>query len=59
MFLKEYKLVHNPNHPRANNKDYVYEHYLVAEQILGRPLKDKETVHHKDGNKKITQLKIL
>ena len=48
---KGYKLIHLPNHPRANNKGWVYEHYVVAEQKLGRYLQDKETVHHIDGNK--------
>ena len=49
---REYVLVYNPNHPRSNNKGYVYKHYLVAEQILNRPLKKGETVHHKDQNKR-------
>ena len=49
---KGYKVIHMPDHPKANNKGWVYEHYIVAEQKLGRYLQDKETVHHIDGNKK-------
>lgn len=29
-----------------------HEHRVVAEQILGRPLKSDEVVHHIDGNKR-------
>ena len=28
-----------------------HEHRVVAESIIGRPLKANEVVHHKDGNK--------
>ena len=43
--------VYMPNHPRANVRNYVYEHQLVAEKKLGRYLKDGEVVHHIDQNK--------
>ena len=41
-----------PNHPKANKNGCVYEHILVAEQKLGRPLKNDECVHHIDENKR-------
>ena len=34
---------------RHGNKRYV--HRTIAERVLGRPLKDKECVHHVDENK--------
>ena len=47
----EYYAVHCPSHPRAHN-GRVLEHILIAEEMLGRFLKDDEVVHHIDGNKK-------
>ena len=48
----EYQFVYMPSHPKASTNGCVYEHVLAAEQKLGRYLKDGETVHHIDGNKK-------
>ena len=45
-----YILVKMPNHSRANTWGYVYEHILVAEKKLGRPLRKGEIAHHKDRN---------
>ncbi len=36
---------------KANNSRYCLEHRYVMAQKLGRPLRDEETVHHKDGDK--------
>ena len=48
MGINGYEYVYNPEHHRANKSGCVYEHILIAEQMLGRPLKKDEVVHHKD-----------
>jgi HNH endonuclease len=42
-------MVRAPGHPRATSGPYVFEHILVAEDLLGRHLRDGETVHHRNG----------
>ena len=50
-----YVLIYIPTHPRAINsgsfKGYAYEHILVAENMIGRPLLAGDVVHHLDRNK--------
>lgn len=54
-----YVIVNIPNHPKAfdatgdkNPNSYcVYEHVLVAEELIDRPLKEGEVVHHLDENR--------
>lgn len=41
-----YRMIRRPNHPRARQNDYVAEHILVMEAILGRYLEQGEIVHH-------------
>jgi hypothetical protein len=44
-----YLLAWAPEHPRAQ-RGRVFQHILVAEQILGRYLESGEQVHHRDRN---------
>jgi hypothetical protein len=38
-------------HPLADVRGYAYEHRVVAEAMLGRPLMENEIPHHRDGNR--------
>lgn len=53
--LNGYIAVFRPDHPNAytseNWKGWIYEHRLVAEELLGRSLQEGEVVHHLDCNK--------
>lgn len=46
-----YVLIKRTGHPMADVRGYVYEHRLVASEILGRLLLGGEQVHHKNGDK--------
>jgi hypothetical protein len=53
--LNGYRLIFLPEHSRAmknsNWEGYVYEHIVVAEECVGRNLKDEEVVHHLNGKR--------
>lgn len=43
--------IKKPNHHRTRKNGYVFEHILVAEEMIGRKLKPNEHVHHINGIK--------
>jgi hypothetical protein len=44
-------MVWTPGHPRADKGQYVFEHILVMERLLGRHMVPPESVHHRNGLK--------
>lgn len=44
-----YWMVRRPDHPRAYKNKWIFEHVIVMEGIIGRPLLSGEHVHHKNG----------
>jgi hypothetical protein len=46
-----YVEVYLPEHPNAPKGGNILEHRLVMSEILGRPLRPGENVHHKNGNR--------
>lgn len=50
-----YRSIYLPDHPRSyksgNWKGWIYEHVVIAEESIGRHLRDDEVVHHLDFNR--------
>lgn len=53
--LNGYKVIYKPEHPKAMTSEnwlgYVYEHIAMAEESIGRPLREGEIVHHLNGRR--------
>lgn len=58
--LNKYTCVYMPQHPRAlkgtGYEGYVYEHIIVAEHVMNRPLRLTEEIHHLDFDRSNNQL---
>jgi hypothetical protein len=46
-----YYIIYMPSHHRARSNGVTYEQYIIAEEKLGRLLRDGEVVHHEDEDK--------
>ena len=44
-----YIMVYKKGHPNSKSNDCIQMHTLVMSEHLGRPLHEKESVHHKNG----------
>ena len=52
MWKNSYSFIKCPNHPNSINKNgWVREHVKVMSDFLGRPIKNKEIIHHIDFDK--------
>lgn len=54
-FQDGYILIWVPEHPKCFGGGWYYEHRLVMEKKHSRLLKDWETVHHINGDKKFNE----
>ena len=51
IIISGYRYIYKPSHPKAMKLGYIAEHRLVAENKIGRFLREDEVVHHINFNK--------
>ena len=51
MLSNGYVMVKSPDHTKANRQGYVYEHSMIAERALGRPIPQGVEIHHFNENR--------
>ena len=54
-----YRKIHKPDHPNAWRNGDMFEHVFIMSEYLQRPLREKETVHHKNGIKHDNRIENL
>src|SRR6266566_7746996 len=47
--MRHRRLLGAPDNPRAGKSQYIFEHIIVMETVLGRYLLPTESVHHRSG----------
>lgn len=50
ILVGRYWYIYSPNHPNRTKANYMAEHRLVMEQVLGRLLLKSDVVHHINGD---------